>query len=151
MLTTQDIMTSEVITVTEDVPVTRLAAILWENRISGVPVLDDKGEVISVVTENDLIDQTKKLHLPTVISVLDSVIFLENPNKVEKDIEKITGKTVKDICSKNPVIIALDTRLDEIATIMAEKKVHTLPVVSEGKLVGVVGKSDIIRTLTKKD
>ncbi len=151
MLTAQDIMTSEVITVTEDVPVTRLAAILWENRISGVPVLDDKGEVISVVTENDLIDQTKKLHLPTVISVLDSVIFLENPNKVEKDIEKITGKTVKDICSKNPVIIALDTRLDEIATIMAEKKVHTLPVVSEGKLVGVVGKSDIIRTLTKKD
>ena len=151
MLTAQDIMTSEVITVTEDVPVTRLAAILWENRISGVPVVDDKGEVISVVTENDLIDQTKKLHLPTVISVLDSVIFLENPNKVEKDIEKITGKTVKDICSKNPVIIALDTRLDEIATIMAEKKVHTLPVVSEGKLVGVVGKSDIIRTLTKKD
>ncbi|MCK5228379.1 MAG: CBS domain-containing protein [Desulfobulbaceae bacterium] len=151
MLTAQDIMTSKVITVTEDVPVTRLAAILWENRISGVPVVDDKGEVISVVTENDLIDQTKKLHLPTVISVLDSVIFLENPNKVEKDIEKITGKTVKDICSKNPVIIALDTRLDEIATIMAEKKVHTLPVVSEGKLVGVVGKSDIIRTLTKKD
>ena len=151
MLTAQDIMTSKVITVTEDVPVTRLAAILWENRISGVPVVDDKGEVISVVTENDLIDQPKKLHLPTVISVLDSVIFLENPNKVEKDIEKITGKTVKDICSKNPVIIALDTRLDEIATIMAEKKVHTLPVVSEGKLVGVVGKSDIIRTLTKKD
>ena len=151
MLTAQDIMTSKVITVTEDVPVTRLAAILWENRISGVPVVDDKGEVISVVTENDLIDQTKKLHLPTVISVLDSVIFLENPNKVEKEIEKITGTTVKDICSSHLITVAPETPLDEIATIMAGKKVHTLPVVSEGKLLGVVGKSDIIRTLTKRD
>ena len=68
MLTAKDIMTSEVITVQIQTTVNELAEILWKNRISGAPVLDDDGKVVSVVTENDLIDQSKKVHIPTMIS-----------------------------------------------------------------------------------
>ena len=78
MLTAKDIMTREVITVRQNVTVKELAEILWKNKISGAPVLDDNDTVISVVTESDLIDQTKKVHIPTMISLLDSVIFLES-------------------------------------------------------------------------
>jgi len=147
MLKAKDIMTSEVITVQMETTVNELAEILWKNRISGAPVLDDDGKVVAVVTENDLIDQSKKFHIPTMISLLDSVIFLESSKKTEKEIKKMAGNTVQDICSKELVTVDEETGLDEIATIMANKKVHTLPVLLDDNIVGVIGKSDIIRTM----
>ncbi len=149
MLTAKEIMTKDVITVTADLAVEKLAALLWKNNISGVPVVDDSGKVIAVVTESDLIDQRKKVHIPTMISFLDSVIMLEGADKIEKQIGKITGTTVADICSKKPVTVGEDTWLDEIASIMSEKNIHTLPVLEGNELVGVVGKNDIIKTLVK--
>ena len=150
MLTAKDIMTSDVITVQMQTTVKELAEILWKNRVSGAPVLDDDEKVVSVVTESDLIDQSKKIHIPTMISLLDSVIFLESSKKTEREIKKMAGNTVQDICSKELVAVSEDTGLDQIATIMAEKKVHTLPVIQNEKLVGVIGKSDIIRTMATR-
>jgi CBS-domain-containing membrane protein len=150
MQTAKEIMSKEVITVGMKTSVSELADILWKNRISGVPVLDENGIVVSVVTESDLIDQTKKIHIPTMISILDSVIFLESSKKTEKEIKKMAGNTVQDICSMELVSVSEETGLDEIATIMAEKSVHTLPVIQDGKLVGVIGKSDIIRSMATR-
>ena len=147
MLTAKDIMTSEVITVRQNTTVKELAEILWKNKISGVPVLDDNDAVVSVVTESDLIDQTKKVHIPTMISLLDSVIFLESSKKTEEEIKKMSGNTVQDICSGDLISVTEKTGLDEIATIMSEKNLHTLPVIQDNKLVGVIGKSDIIRSI----
>jgi predicted transcriptional regulator len=149
MLIAKEMMAKEVVTVKPDLPVEKLASILWAHRINGAPVVDENGAMIGVVTEGDLVDQKKKFHIPTAISILDSVIFLDSAKKVEQEINKMTGATVGDICSKNPVTIAEDTPLDEIASIMAENKIHTLPVLKNGNLVGVVGKADIIRTLAK--
>ena len=150
MLTAKDIMTRQVITVPPSMPVEELAALLCEKKISGAPVVDEDNSLVGVVTESDLIDQTKKFHIPTVVSILDSVIFLDKEEKVEKEIRKMTGRMVKDICTSSPHTVSEETPLDELATIMAEKKQHTLPVLKDGKLVGVVGKSDIIRTLIRK-
>ncbi len=149
MLLAKEIMAREVVTVTPDLPVEKLAGILWEHRINGVPVVDDAGQLVGVVTESDLVDQTKKFHIPTAIAFVDWVIFLDSAKKVEQEIGKMTGSTVGDICAKDPITIGEESPLDEIATIMAEKNIHTLPVVTDGQLVGVVGKADIIRTLAK--
>ena len=102
--------------------------------------------MIGVVTESDLIDQNKKVHIPTVVAILDSFVFLESPEKLEKDIKKMAATTVGDICSRDLVVVSQDTPLDEVATLMAEKQIHTLPVMEGDQLVGVIGKSDIIRT-----
>jgi CBS domain-containing protein len=59
----------------------------------------------------------------------------------------MAGNTVQDICASELVSVSEDTGLDEIATIMSEKNLHTLPVVMDGELVGVIGKSDIIRSM----
>lgn len=142
-----DIMTIDVITVTTETSVQELARILSLHNISGVPVVDNAGNLIGVVTENDLIDQTKKLHIPTVVAILDSIFYLENPDRMEKEMKKIAGTTVLEIYSSDPVTVNGETTLDEIATIMAEKNIHTLPVVQERKLIGVIGKKDIIKTL----
>lgn len=149
MLKAGEIMAKKVITVEPELPVEKLAALLWEHRINGAPVVDAQGSLLGVVTESDLVDQKKRFHIPTIISILDSVIFLDRAQKVEKEISKMTGATVGDICSRNPVTITEETLLDEIASIMAEQKIHTLPVLKDGALVGVVGKADIIRTLAR--
>lgn len=147
MLTARDIMTREVITITDDSTVKELARLLAIHQISGVPVIDDKGRLVGVVTESDLIFQTKKLHIPTVITILDSVFYLENPDKMGDEMKKMVGAKVKDILTGSPLTVNEDTPLDEIATMMAEKNIHTLPVVNKEILVGVIGKKDIIRTL----
>jgi CBS-domain-containing membrane protein len=147
MKTAADIMTRKVITVTPATSVQELALLLTASNISGAPVLDETGRIIGIVTENDLIDQNKKVHIPTVLTILDSFIYLESPDKMEKEMKKMAGSTVMDICSRDIVTVAPECSLEELATIMAEQHIHTLPVVSNGKLVGIIGKKDIIKTI----
>lgn len=142
-----DIMTREVITVTLDTSVQQLALILASNGISGAPVVDSEGLLLGIVTESDLIDQNKKVHIPTVVSILDSFFFLESPDKMEQEIRKMAGATVADIYSTPAFTVSEDTPIDEIATIMSEKNFHTLPVVTGSKILGIIGKKDIIRTI----
>ncbi len=149
MLTAQDIMTSTVITVAEDANVRELAALFLSNNISGAPVVNGQGKVIGVVTESDLIFQNKKVHLPTAVAILDAFLFLESPGKTEKELKKIAASRVGDICSRELISVTPETGLDELATLMAEKKVHTLPVMEGDTLVGIIGKSDIIRTIAQ--
>ena len=149
MLTAKDIMTTQVITASKDLSVEKLARLLFENKIGGAPVLDADGNLVGVVTENDLIDQAKNLHIPTVLSILDSFVFLESTQKMDKEIAKMTGRVVGDICAKELITVEDDTPFSEIATIMSEKKVHTLPVTANGKMVGVIGKSDLIQAISQ--
>ena len=149
MLKAKEIMTHEVITVKESATVRELAALLFVNNISGVPVVDDNGRVTGVVTESDLIFQNKKVQPPMTFALLDAFVFLERPGKMEQELKKMAGSKVSDICTRNPVSVTPETELDELATLMTEKKIHTLPVMSEGRLVGVIGKSDIIRTIAQ--
>lgn len=150
MLTAKDIMTKDVITVQPETTVEELAALLCKHRISGAPVVDGKGRLCGVVTESDLLDQKKKFHIPTMISLLDSVIFLDSEKKVEQEIKRMTASKVRDICRTPPVSVTEETTVDEIATIMAEKKMHTLPVLRNDALVGVIGKSDVIRIIARE-
>ena len=140
-------MTKEVVTVGKETTVPELAKLFATHSIGGIPVVDSEGKLLGVVTESDLIDQNKKVHIPTVITILDSVIYLESPDKMEKEMLKMAGITVGDIYTQNPLTVREDTSLEDIATIMSEKNVHTLPVMRDSKLVGVIGKRDIIKTL----
>ncbi len=147
MKTARDIMTQDVITVNKNQPISDLSKLFIENHFNGVPVLDDEGKVIGVVTQGDLIEQNKNLHIPTVIALFDAVLFLESEKKFEDDVKKLTGSKIEDIYHKNPIAVSLDTDLNEITTLMAEKDVHTLPVLDGNKLVGIIGKRDVIRAM----
>ena len=147
MKTAQDIMTRNVVTVNKDQPISDLSKLFIENHFNGVPVLDDAGKVLGVVTQGDLIEQNKNLHIPTVIALFDAVLFLDSEKKFESDVKKLTGSKIDDIYHKNLITVSLDTDLSEITTLMAENDVHTLPVLDGNKLVGIIGKKDVIRSL----
>jgi CBS-domain-containing membrane protein len=142
-----DVMTRDVITVTPETSLRDLAEILSQKNINGVPVVDDEGEVVGVVSESDLVERNKPLHIPTVFVILDSIIPLENPWRMQKEFKRLTATKVGDIYSRPAVCVGPDTDITEVARIMSEKGIHTLPVVDLGKLVGVIGKGDVIRSL----
>lgn len=149
MITAKDIMTRDVITVKPETSIEELARILIENRISGAPVVDDKGNLIGIVTENDLISQNKRLHIPTVFRLFDALIMLERRKKIEEEIKRLTATRVWDICTKNVITVDEDTPLQEIATIMSEKKVHLIPVMKDKKIAGIIGKADLIKAMAR--
>ena len=97
MLTAADVMTRDVITVKKETTIRELAELFARHRISMAPVVDDSGAMIGIVTETDLVEQDKSLHIPTVISLFDWVIYLESDKKFEKELNKMTGQTVADI------------------------------------------------------
>jgi len=150
MLTAKDIMTKDVLTVKPDTSIEELSSILVKNEISGVPVIDDAGTLYGIVTENDLISQNKRLHIPTVVSFLGAAIYLESSKKFEEEVKRVCATKVGDICSRRVVSISEDTTIIDIATIMAENKVQLLPVVRAGKVVGIVGKRDMVKAIAQQ-
>jgi CBS domain-containing protein len=149
MIQAKDIMTQEVITVKEDTPVSEVAQILTEKHISGVPVLNPKKEIVGIVCESDIIDQTKRFHLPTVINLMGYIVFLESGKKFEKELKKMIGLVAADIMTRTVKAVSPETSLEEIATLMAENRVHSIPVLRGKDLVGIIGKKDIVRSLAR--
>ncbi len=144
MLKAKDIMTREVVTVKQDMTIEEFARIMMKNQISGAPVVDDKERLKGIVTENDLISKNSRLHIPTILRLFDAYIPL-GTSKLEGEIKKMTALTVGEICTKDVVTVDEETSVEYIATLMTEKKIHLLPVVKEGKIVGIIGKRDLIK------
>jgi len=146
-LTAADIMQKDVITVTPDTTIADLGRLFIEKDVSGVPVIDNKGNLYGIVTENDLISMEKPFHIPTIIHIFDAFIPLETDQTIEKEIRKLAAAIVDDICTRNVVTINEITPFQEIAEIMTGKKIHLLPVLSNYKLVGIIGKKDMIKAM----
>jgi len=147
MPTAADVMTKDVITVTPKTTLRELASIIARKHINGVPVVDDEGKILGVVCESDLVAQNKPLHIPTVFVILDTVIPLENPWRLQKEFKRLTATTVEEIYSKPAVTVAPNADLAEAARLMVEKKFYTIPVMDGEQLVGILGKADVIRSL----
>ncbi|HUT43637.1 MAG TPA: CBS domain-containing protein, partial [Desulfobacterales bacterium] len=147
MITVRDIMTTNLITVTQDMDIAGAAKILLDNRINGVPVVDDSGQLVGILCQSDLITQQKKLPIPTLFTFLDGLIRLTSMKQLEKQVSKIAALTVSEAMTPKPVTVKLDTRLETVAALMIDSNFHTLPVVEDSNLVGVIGKEDVLRTL----
>ncbi|TDX50948.1 CBS domain-containing protein [Orenia marismortui] len=144
----KEIMTKEVITVTPEQTVKEVAKVLTDNKISGVPVLED-GEVVGIVSEGDLIVRDKKLNFPNYVYFLDSVFYLESFEKFEKDFKKMVGVKVKDIMTTDLITVSPDTSVEDIATILTEDEVNRVPVLQDDKLIGIVSRGDIVRYISE--
>ena len=145
----QNIMTSPVVTVQKEASIKELSELFIQHEVNGIPVVDKDNRVVGMVTEGDLIEQSKNLHIPTVISVFDAVIYLESQNTFKEDLKRLTAAKVEDIYSDRVVATTPDASVEECAALMANNDVHTLPVIENEKLVGVIGKLDLIKAMAQ--
>ena len=149
MQTAGEIMTREVVTVKKETTVRELAELFTLHRIGSIPVVDDNGSLIGIVSESDLVEQDKNFHIPTVISLFDWVIYLESEKKFEKELKKMTAQTVGDIYTEDVNTVTPSTPVSDVADIMSREKINSLPVVEGGRIVGVVSRIDLIRTMIR--
>lgn len=147
----KEIMTKTPITVTGSMEIIEAARLLLENRINGVPVVDDAGKLVGILCQSDIIAQQKKLPVPSLFSFLDGYINLSSMKGIEKEVRKIAATAVFDAMTPDPVSVSPDSTIETVAALMVDHNFHTLPVVQDERLVGVVGKEDILRTLLPPD
>lgn len=150
MQTIAEIMTKDVVTVKAETTLREIAVIFDERRFGSLPVTDNSGTLIGIVTASDLIEQGRSLHIPTVISLFDWVIPLESEKTLERELHKMTAQTVGEILTTEVVTVSSTEPVSKAADVMSYHKLHALPVVDNGKLVGIVSRIDIIRNLIKK-
>lgn len=143
----KEIMTSNVITVGPDDTVEDVIKILLENKISGVPVINESKEVIGIVSEGDLIVRNQKLRPPAFIQILGEVIYLDDPNDFREELKKAVAYKVEDIMTVVPATVEEDTPVEEIASIMSQEGINRVPVTRDDKLVGIVTRADIVKSL----
>lgn len=152
----KDVMNKNVIICKPDDQLSHLANLFKENHISGMPVVD-KGKVVGLVSETDLLKSFKipgfsnELWLPSPFEVIE--IPIRNLVKLEetkKALEEHKLHPVKDIMTKDVHIISPEDSLEDASSIMVRYKVNRLPVIENGKLIGIVARSDIIRGLSEK-
>ena len=147
----RDVMTTKVLTFKPEDKVQAAAETMAERSIGGAPVVDDNGEVVGMLRDDDLIVSDVRLHMPTVISVLGAYLELpSSASRFDKEVRKAVGATVGEVMSENPETCGEDETVEQVATVLHEHNLSRLPVVRDAKLVGIVSRGDILREIVKK-
>ncbi|WP_250122308.1 CBS domain-containing protein [Chroococcidiopsis sp. CCMEE 29] len=150
--TVADVMTRDLVVVQPETLLNEAIQILAERRISGLPVVDDTGKLLGIVSETDLMWQETGVTPPAYIMFLDSVIYLQNPAKYERDLHKALGQTVGEVMSRDPITISPDKTVREAAQLMHERGVHRLPVLdTAGYVIGILTRGDIVRAMAANE
>jgi CBS domain-containing protein len=142
----QDIMTRDVTTVSPDTSVRDIAALMMEKHISGVPVLTNNGKIIGMVSQSDLLHRaelgTERKHKWWFRTFADS-------NALAREYAKAHGLKAHDIMSRYVVSVRDDAELRDVADILDSHRIKRVPVVQEGRLVGIITRGDLVRALSQ--
>jgi CBS domain-containing protein len=144
----KDIMTAEVVVAHPDTSVNLVARLMAGRDISGIPVVEDS-TVIGIVTELDLIVRNTRLEPPAFFQILDASIPLETPAHFRERLQHMLGTLARDVMTEKVVTIGPDEELEGLAELMVKRRVNPVPVVENGRLVGIVSRSDIIRMMAR--
>lgn len=144
----RSVMTTDVLTFTADEPIRDATLRLVERDVDGGPVLDADGRIIGMLSTDDLLVSETRLHYPTVVSLFGAYLELPSSHRqFEEDLRRAVGATVGEVMQDDVVTCGEADTLERAATLMHERRVSRLPVVRDGKLVGIIGRGDIIRAI----
>jgi len=134
----------EALTVIPTRSIRDLVELLLRERSDGACVVEH-GRLVGVVTTMDLVFQEKRVHLPSILTLMDFAIPLEPPDRLREELDKIAGTTVADIMSRHPIYVAPDTPMSEIASRMVDEHLTIVPVVEGERLLGMITKQALLR------
>jgi len=139
-----DIMTAHPITVRPDSSVVEAVRLMLQHRFSGLPVVDAAGRVVGVVTEGDLLRRTET---GTQRQRSRWIEFFVGPGKLAEEYVRASGRKVEDVMTHSVQTISGDVPLDDIVNLMERHRIKRLPVVHDGKLVGIVTRANLLHAL----
>ena len=146
-----DVMDPEPVTVQPHTPVEDVIRLMRDHEQNGLPVVNDSGRVVGIVTEADLVlsGEEADLHLPHYVQLFGGLIFLESLSHFEERLRKAAASKARDLMSADPVTIEASADVREAARLIADKGHNRLPVTEDGRLVGMVTRADVLGALTR--
>lgn len=149
-MNSNEFMTSNVVTCLQTKTIKEAAQLMLENRFSTLPIVDDTGKLVGIITESDFVSKEK-----SVPHALASIKQLFGQEFYFKDIESIydqtKDKSVSEVMSKNLVTVNTDTNLSSIVHLMMSKSIKRLPVLENGKLAGIITRKDLIKAFVNAE
>ena len=139
-----DVMTPRVISIEPDAPIMRAVRLMLQNRVSGLPVIGPKGELVGMVTEGDFI---RRGEIGTQRRRNRWLEFLIGPGRLADEYVHARGRKVEEVMTREPITVTADTPLDEVVRLMERYRIKRLPVLREGALVGIVTRANIMHAL----
>jgi CBS domain-containing protein len=147
--TVADIMERDPEVVREEDDIETVLGVLRRNELPGVPVVNEGGRCVGIITEADLVlpDDDGDLHLPHYVNIFGGTVFIEPLRRFEDRLKKAFASTAADLMTEHPATVEPDTTVDEAARVIHESGHNRLPVVEHGRLVGVVTRLDLLGAL----
>lgn len=147
--TISEIMDTSPVTVAPDASIEDVVAALREHQLPGLPVVDADGQLVGIVTEADMVlqDDQGDLHIPHYVNLFGGTIFLESLHRYEDRLRKAFAASAEDMMTRDPDMVSPDTSVREAARLIHETGHNRLPVVEDGRLVGVVTRLDVLGAL----
>ena len=146
-----DIMTREVVSVRSDMRVGQIARVFCEHQLSGLPVVDQEGELVGIITELDMVKRHARPQLPAFLPLLGAYLPLRT-KEYRESLRRITGVVAQDIMTNPAETIAPDAEIEDLASLMIEKDVNPVPVVDEsGRMVGIVSHTNVLQVFEEAD
>ncbi|MDR3530752.1 MAG: CBS domain-containing protein [Rhodopila sp.] len=141
----QDVMTTQVVAVEPDTPVREIATIMIERRITGLPVQEPDGRLVGIVTDGDIY---RRSELGTDRRRRRSwlELFAADPRHAQDYVEA-HGRTARDVMTANVVAVVPETSLRQIADVLETRRIRRVPVVTDGKVVGIVSRANLVQAL----
>jgi CBS domain-containing protein len=145
----RDIMDPNPVTVLPETPVEEVVSALREHELPGVPVVEPDGSIVGMVTETDLVlpDEDGDLHIPHYIELFGATVFLEPLGRFQDRLRKAFAANAADMMTRRPDTVRPDSTIREAARVIHDTGHNRLPVVEDGKLVGVVTRIDVLGAL----
>jgi len=145
-MTAKELMTTKVLAIMHDDYARHAVEIMAEHGISGMPVVDEAQNLVGIVSERDLllIDEERP---PVVKSALYG-LYISPDRLVERDAER-RGLRIRDVMTRSVITFGPDDKVSEVARTMHDRNINRVPIVQEGKLVGIISRHDIIRALAE--
>jgi CBS domain-containing protein len=144
-------MNRELLTVTPSTPISEAVKLLVDRHIGGLPVIDDAGKLVGIISESDLMWREQGVEQPPYMLFLGGVIYFQNPLTYDRDLHKALGQTVGEVMTPHAISITADTTLPEAAKIMHDKKLRRLPVIDNNQHpIGIITEGDIVRAIANE-
>lgn len=148
-MTASDVMTKDVLSVRPDMPTRTVAKLLLEKGITAAPVVEPSGEVVGMVSEADLLGREIQGRTPHRMWWLEMLAEGEDLATEFLDYVKNNDPVVRDVMRTPVVTVSESTRVEEIAEILQQHHIKRVPVLRDGRLVGIVARADLIRALSE--
>ncbi len=146
----EEIMNKYPVTVNADATIHEVAMLFVKHDISAIPVVDNDGVLMGIITEGDLLYKKVRPHTPHYVNILGASIFYAGIGEYNDNFKKLLAASVDKLMTKDVIYGEPDTDVEDIAAVMVEQHLKVVPVVKDSRVVGTVSRKDIMRLIAEE-